>query len=217
MPAGRMYVAARAAPRRRRKPKQNFKAAVRKIIQQQEEIKLHDVNFFGTACTQLTAGASNGTYLNAISQGDGDGDRDGDMIRIKSIQLKGYFQESGGNSANVRCIIARDMQNAGANVTTGDILTGVVNFAEPISKTEQNQKRFVILMDKYFPVNSSAEGEIRIVDYYKEFKKNLNTKYTGATNAIGDAGSGALFMWLLTDVVANHPVLNANVRIRYYQ
>lgn len=109
------------------------------------------------------------------------------------------------------------MDQSGANEpTTSDLLRAVTNLNSGIDKSEQAQKRFIVLSDELMECNDTGPGAYAQIKYYKEFKKPLIVRFSGADATTASAGSGSLWMLYLTDVGASHPTLGLNVRLRYY-
>lgn len=170
------------------------------------EFKLYDNN---TSAQVLSTTAFEVT-LNNIVQGDGNNSRDGNSMRVKSLQCDGSIVR-GSVDANVRLLWCIDLQpTSGAptyaslfNTIAGDTTVGLRNL--------DNRGRYVILKDKTYHLTSNSPN--LQIHYYR--KLDLKTIYAGTTAAYSDVHKNGLFFVAVANVAANGPILNCKNRIRF--
>jgi DNA polymerase III psi subunit len=134
-----------------------------------------------------TAGAI--SHVSAIAQGDGLGDRSGDKIFIERIKFSVNFLASA--TSNARIILFVDKHNTNTAPVVTDVLTSATVSALYNPLTITQQKRFRILMDKYF--NFSLNGTLAAT-CQKNIKVNSPAYYGGAAATTFAAGT----VWMLT-------------------
>lgn len=207
----------RPAPRTRRSV---YGAAASQLYKDVRTLKnLINVEFkhFDTQSSTSTV-STTGTIipLNLIPQGDGASSRDGDMFRMKSLELSGSVEN---NSAVVTTTFTRldlilDTDPDGAAAPTlSDIYdtTGSVPYYYAL-RNLNNRSRYVILKSVRFS-HSPNGNEGSNFHWYK--KLDLKTLFTPGTNTIAGCKKNLLFMVLSSDKTSNWPTVNLKSRIRY--
>lgn len=175
------------------------------------EFKYHDVT--GSA---LTVDSLNGTFqlLNGISQGDGASSRDGNQIRIKSIESRMTFNTNASTptSGFVRCIWFIDLQAKGTAPVQSDLLQthGPVSIVWP--RNLDNRSRFLILKDKTFALNAQ---EKRIIPFHWYKEMDMKQVFDAAGGLIGDISSKPIYCFTVGDLAVNKPTFNSVHRVRY--
>ncbi len=224
--AGGAYAAGRAYKRWRgskpsmpkRKPR-SFKSKVKSIINQVGETKFVDTEINNATAV---AGTSTVTFLTGIAQGDDDTQREGNRIKIQSIQIRGLVSadKDAVNGAPCRMILFRNhTRNNGSNPAVTSILEADAYFAY---RNKDNNGDFTTIWDKTFIIPPSgaaiSEAEFNTMDirYYKRFKKPLNAYYDLTSNVIGAAEKGHLFLMLMTENGATFiPLYKLNIRVAF--
>jgi len=149
------------------------------------------------------------TLINSIAAGDDVSNRTGNSILHKYLKFEGRVNINGSATAtNVRIIIFADSANQGATPATLDVLATASPYA---LKNIDNQKRFIILRDKY--VNLCITGD-QTYAWSEYIKTNFHCRYsaTGATNVL----QNALYILFISNEAANEPQVNINIRNAYY-
>lgn len=152
-------------------------------------------------------------YLTNIGQGDGESNRDGDSVKIKSLQLA--YTLSGNTSADatfVRCIIGIDKLHSGTDVTaSGGTDNSLLTNTDMTSQRDRdNSKRFIVLYDKVHSFSNNGPET-----YYKKiFKKfNMKTQWDGTNGT--DRRVNHLFFIAYSDQATNTPTLAMRYRTTY--
>lgn len=154
--------------------------------------------------------------LNGIARGDDISERTGRKVTLRSIQLSLKSNVIGGTGVDQinRLMLVLDNQTNAAALT----ILQVLNTVNPLSmKNLENRSRFIILMDRVFPLNATAEsGSMAINKYYK--KVNIPVVFnSGDAGTVADIVTGSLYLIAVGDAAAG--VTAAKVyyysRIRY--
>lgn len=148
--------------------------------------------------------------FDSTAQGDGDTQRDGRSIRVKSFQLRGYFQSNTLESqatpvGDVMCriLLVRDHRNTGAFANISDVMVTTANPMESYPNL-QNADRFEILMDErsVIRVPSMNEGALNLFasgdgfvpfDYYEE--REYTCHYSDAAKDISSHTNVATYLF----------------------
>ncbi len=154
--------------------------------------------------------------LNLIAQGDSVSQRDGDAVKLQTLEFQGhvYWNSSSTQTDVVRIMIVKDAQNTGALIAGSDVLqaAGSVHSATcfPNFINSPNiQSRFSILLDQIVAVDSSHRSEI--VRFRSTHDVHLYYRGTGATAS--DLASGALFLVIFTSSTLNTPAVTWDSRV----
>ena len=114
------------------------------------------------------------------------------------------------------------MNNAAPGATNALSVAQVLNSTTSLDQLNLNNRdRFKVMMDKQFAIGEvnagggyAAAPQVSSVKKYK--KCNLETVYSGTTNAIGSIQSGALYMAVISNVATpSSSVFQGSVRIRF--
>jgi len=181
---------------------------VRRLIN--VEHKFHDVN--DTLTTSQNGFVHN---LSNISQGDDISNREGDSIRIQSIEIKGTVFRSATATANeaVRIIIVRDLQQQGTAPVGSDILQNVGSSLAPYSLYNQLNshdlnKRFTFVYDELVSIDQYNPT----VPLTFRSDSNCHVYYRGSTT---QSGNGNYYMILFSNQSANAANFDFSCRIRF--
>lgn len=137
-----------------------------------------------------------------VTTGDTLANRDGAVIQVKSLQIRGayrYAPAAGATAAtNVYLYIVQDRQANGAAAAITDVLTST-NMSSALGNVP-NQFRFKILKRIVLSLVASAgvtaayNDVTGTIDEYIRFKVPLEIRYTASAGAIGDLASNNIFL-----------------------
>lgn len=198
-----------------------------------EELKYYDRAEGFTLTTTLASAITAGASMNSMPQGATQNTRIGNRVRVKSIQIKGYFTVTGADSVSagnhdefdnmVRVIVFVDHQANGALNAAGDLLilpTAINSFRE----LDQSD-RFTVLYDKRIAVQADThfEGTDGITSgidkkYPFEFYKkglDLVCQYDGTTENISTQSNNAINCFMMMEDALVAVGANFNTRVRY--
>lgn len=154
-------------------------------------------------------------YHSAIGAGDDINQRGGRQVRLKSIQMEGYFTNITAANTHLRllAVIAKDW-NGAASLTIADLLDSSTG-APIVSQVRNlsNRKQFVILKDYHFTLNSAERTNRRFKCY---IPLDMKVVYSGTGSANTDVESNMIMCVLVSDQVgASSPGVVLNNRIRF--
>lgn len=149
------------------------------------------------------------TLLNGCARGSDIDEREGREIMMKSIQMRGLIN-CNANAVNdqwARILIVYDRQTNGTVPTPADILNPA---SIPGMRNLENRKRFKILMDKTYTLNTNYTGAATVYDatnnhHFIEYYRKLEHPVTfnsGSAGTVADISTGSLYMLTLGSVVA---------------
>lgn len=139
-------------------------------------------------------------------------------ITLRSVQLRILAGVTSGTGIDQchRYMLVLDRQVNGVAAAIGDILSAGTIYA---MRNLANRKRFKILWDKCYNLNSAGEsGSQRMIKPYFKFKKPLKVDYnTGNVGDITDVASNAVYFIALSQVGAGTTAgfCTGFVRIRF--
>ncbi len=186
------------------------------------EIKFHDVDIDDPSIAQ------NGTILtsaNLIAQGTASDQRIGRKCTVVGInwrynlKLSGVVGANAQSSEQVRLVMYLDKQANGAAAAVTDILS--TDFYQSFNKLA-NKKRFTILMDKNYTLNSVGGGGDGTAndwpDFYIEdafYKKcNIPLEFDNTAGAITELKSNNIGVMILAKT-GSIAVLDSKCRLRF--
>lgn len=181
--------------RPKKKVSKAFSTKVLKVVRRTQEKKTWP---FASNTTVSSAGYL--LDLTSIPQGDTDGSRDGDALRVLSIQLTCAWTAADAYNI-VRMVIFQWMppSSIGAPPALADIFQDT---ATPVISafTHDTRKSYRILCDRRAVVDSDDPCKIFKMVCYKKMNRNL--QYVGGTTT----GRGNIYCWLVSDsAVSAHP------------
>nr|QXP07743.1 MAG: putative capsid protein [Arizlama virus] len=160
------------------------------------EWKFADV---AAATYAMISGGGVVTLINGVAEGSDFNERVGRRLTMGSIQIRGMITPVDNTVIDqvVRYMIVYDKQSNGAAPTIVDILTDNTPYG---FKNLNNRARFIILKDEMFTLgardttatSSFSSAVPHAIEYYRRFR--LGVEFKGATAAIGDIATGALFL-----------------------
>lgn len=196
----RKRVARKRYPRRRysRRPTKAFTSKVLKVVKRTQEKKYYPYANSGTV-------GSTGYLLDltTIPQGDTDTSRDGDALRVTSIQIN--FAWAAADAYNIcRMVMFQWMpaSSPGSPPALSDIF---VDTADAVISpfAHDTRKSYRILADKTCIVDTDDPMKICKMYVYRKFMRNI--QYSGGTTT----GTGNIYCWLVTDSnVSTHPAVS---------
>jgi len=169
-----------------------------------------ELKFFDTAVSfsfDSTGEVPATGQLSLIVQGTGNTNREGYLVTVKSLQLRGVVAFSPGSSVlaatNAIIYIMLDRQPNGAAAAITDALTS--NQAATALPVVPNQYRFKTIRRLVIPLNSGAgvttayNGVNVCIDEYVQFKKPIEIRYNGNAGTVADLTTNNIFLFAGSD------------------
>lgn len=182
-----------------KKPSKAFVGKVLKVVRRTQEKKYWP---FNNNITVNTAGTL--LHLTNISQGDTDVTRDGDMLRVNSIQIT--FSVNNADAYNILRFVVFQWKPASNGATTppalGDIFLDTTNAViSPFN--HDSRQNYRILMDRRC-VTDSVQYPVKIVKMFITRKFYRNIQYSSGTTV----ASNNIYCWAVSDSgVSAHPAV----------
>ncbi len=204
-PAPRKTTVARRPSGRPQRSKPASRALVRQMIRSadQSEIKYIDATTFAG---QVLTTTMTTTYMSAVSQGTNASNRVG--IETVSLRVDYRLNFVVGDATNViRFMVLYDSQPNGATFSQTDLF--INNGVASQFPQWEYKERFAILHDEFFSLDTynpqvTKVGSVPI---------NRKTRYSGSSNAITAARTGAIFVVFLSDSNAvPQPTVSGDIR-----
>jgi len=180
-----------------------------------DELKYLDVNSATYACG--TTGAV--TLINGIAAGSTAITREGRQCYWKSVHVSGSLSAADATTIASRCdvYVIWDKQPGAAVPGMTDL------FVESISGSPMNlnyRERFVVLAHEMFTLGGLTAAATALTPTIHPININkrlaLRSTFKGDANAIGDIGTGAMYLVTLGDQAdASGGLLRASVRLRF--
>ncbi len=175
------------------------------------EKKWHDVDGFNINASQ------SGTIiqLTNVAQGDTSQTRDGDQLKILSLQLKLFgVRDSVANASLMRVMIVQDSQTNGAIYALSDLLEDASVSNNMLSPANlDNKYRFKIWYDRLHPMIESASNAIKVIN--KFFNKAVKIRFDNESAVISSLTSNSLSLVVICRQSTNVPTFTHWCRIRY--
>ncbi len=202
--------------RRRRGAKGGFTAKVKRIISQVSETKFIEV---GISTSAPVAGTSVLQLLSGVAQGDTNLLRDGEIIEMQSVQVRGKVRLNAAAAASLlprvfRIILFQARHNIeGVIPTVAEVLSADSAIAlKQIDNRGEFKVLWSILASHPTPAISTQATDF-VVDKYYKFKKPIRATYDGTDALIASMEKNHLFLIMMTESATNLPLFNFNVRI----
>lgn len=173
-------------PRYRR---QNLRKNVKECMLKLSELKHIDTNLAGAV-----AAAGGIQVLNDVSQGTSTTSRVGNQLYNVKLNIRGHVVLAATQAGDLfRYIIFKDKQTDGSAPAVLDILeTANVDANYNLDKVGS---RFVILADRYVPIQQAAATVTTPYVPFALYKKlNFVTYYTGNAGTVSDISTNGLFV-----------------------
>ncbi len=203
-------------PRRRGRPKGGFTARVKRIVSKQHESKFIDV---GISTSSPVAGTSVLQLLSGVAQGDTNLLRDGEIIEIQSVQVRGKVRLNAAAAASLLPRIFRVVLFQARHNIEGviPVVTDVLATDSAISlKQIDNRGEYKVLwsvLASHPTPGISTQATDFVIDKYYKFKKPIRATYDGTDALIASMERNHLFLIMMTESAANLPLFNFSVRI----
>ena len=180
---------------------------VKRVINKQSERKFASVN----ASSGVVGNAPSTAYahLSGIAQGDGAASRDGNEIRLKSIQIKyNLVMNASATATTVRVVLVR--MKSTISDTAPDWNDIFEDDSTVSMKDHRLAQRFTILYDRTHCL-SSGGPQIVARQYYK--RCDYKVKFNGT--AANDVESGPVYLFACSNEATNTPTINYATRVSY--
>lgn len=159
-----------------------------------------------------------------IQTGDTLNNRDGAVVMVKSLQIRGTIAFTPGAAATaaalVTLFIMLDRQANGAAAAVTDALTGT-NMNNDLPNVP-NQYRFKTIRRLQYQLTApagvtTAYNNVTIgIDEYIQFKKPIEIRYTASAGAITDIASSNIFLMAGSNTTQDDTVaMSGNARLRF--
>ena len=194
--------------RRRRKPKKSLVSKVIRKIENRAERKFASI--LETTNTVTNAPSVPLAHLTGIAVGDTASTRDGNEIRVKSINLR-YLVEANAAAVNshVRVVLVRMKQ------TIADTAPDWNDIFEEDSVVSQKDhrlaQRFTILYDRTHSLSGSKGPTCFSYKWYKSC--DLKVKFNDGTSS--DYEAGQIFLFACGSEATNQPAMIFTTRMSY--
>lgn len=183
--------------------------------------------YHDTTSTDQAGSYDNAVFgiINAVSQGSTDTSRDGDSLRMTSLDIRGEVSFANSATSIGRLIVlimkpGNSELTSGASATygLGDVLSlGASSAATFDHYLHDNRNRFQILYDRVFSNQDvGAASNNNRVHFHKMFglKKKLVQYEAGTTRMTKNA---VYWIWMgnVTDASGSEPLLNIQTRLNF--
>lgn len=158
------------------------------------------------------------TLLNGCATGSDYNKREGRLISMQNIEIKGFLEPEDGlvdnQCARVMCLL--DLQSNGAAPVITDILDSASSLAQ---YNLNNRKRFTILVDELFPMGglTAAYSQSPTVHAFEvDIPVDIDTHYGGTGATVASITRGALYMVTIgSKAPGAGSTLTASTRVRF--
>lgn len=156
------------------------------------------------------------TLLNGLAKGDTLSTRTGRSVLFKSLQISIQAVINGSaTTSRCRAIVFIDKQVNATTPTIAELLDTSTASALMAMRNLNWRKRFVILKDKSFVLDSDQHPEI-IINKFLYKKMGMHTIYDDSdAGTVADISSNALYIMLVSDEAVNAPGITVQARVRY--
>lgn len=170
------------------------------------EFKSHNVAISGTISSTATL-----ALLNAVTIGDTIDSRDGNTIRLKSVEYNLQFAMVGAVPADCRVILALWKSPRGVAPATADIATSITSLRDL-----DNRRDLLILRDHKWTMVAGASSQTKLISNYRkiDMKQVFNANNNGDITDIEEIGLYLFFMSTIAPA-SDPPTVSGNARIRF--
>ncbi len=172
--------------------------------------RAREVKYYDILHNQTTFAAAGFVYhMSSIAQGDSFSTRDGNSCQIFNLDLRwSVFREVTDTASAYRIILFRDTQQVAGVTPT---VLSVLREANPRSQWAgaNNRTRFQIYYDYMGHItttNNMVNGH---------FNSRMQTKAEWYGAAAGDSAKNQIYMLVITDEIANFPIMNWTFRLLF--
>jgi len=191
------------------------KQALREVRKLKSKISIEKKALFADlpAVPALTAAIC--THVSSVPQGDDFDERDGNMIKLTSVSLKGQLLGGGGGTSIVRIVLFRDNDNQGSPPAITELWVSSTAFAQGDHRliAPNPQRRFTILADKSYRVGSVTLNDNFNVPFSISRKVTNKCYFTGTAGT--DEGKGSLWMIISSNLASSLPTVVGTRKVTY--
>lgn len=214
MPYKKYYRSSRRYARRRGYNMPNYKTAARALQVALATKKLLNVEYkvHNQQITNSPTGAGLVSFmLSGLTQGDGTTSREGNSIKITSLQVRGEVTSTVA-AQNVRYMIIKDTMNQG--VSPG--IAAILQNADPegMYNVLSQPGRFQVLWDKTFDLSGTV-GPTRKSFHWVYKGPDFHVKWNGSGGTNTDVRANAIYMIAIQSGSATDPTNNIRFRARF--
>ncbi len=150
--------------------------------------------------------------ISQIAQGLDYTNRVGDSIKMQRIVVRWrIFKASAATASLCRIILFRDLDGYGTAPATSDVLQTVGSATAPLTPIDfLNRKRFSIIRDELYDVNSTGDSTYTGV---WDLAHEGHVMYLGTTAAAASNGKGSVYILVVSDEATNVPTIAFSSRI----
>jgi len=169
---------------------------------------------------------------NFVIAGDTASDRDGNQIKATSLMIRAQLLSDQDLviPQRVRMVVFWDTQTNGADASISGTVTSLMNASGTVTGTYdfRNQRtidRYKILFDKVYTINPQlkltevggtvTDNQPKAINIVKYFKLGRVIDYTASTGAITDLMKNSINVAFISDVGADQPTVNFNIRMNF--
>ncbi len=159
-------------------------------------------------------------HVTAVATGDDEFSREGDTMLVDELRLR-YIISSAtalGSAAACRVVLVQDRQSNGASPSNNQIFTQ--NNSVKAHQDPTFSRRYRILFDRTHMLNEFASNTSVISKthgkFVRRYKSELKVRYIGASSAVTDISSGAIYLLYICDNPGNPPSINYEVLTRFH-
>lgn len=164
-----------------------------------------------TLTNQASAVTGTLTLINGVGLGDTGQTRDGQSIKIVSIEIRGQVEiNSSANASDFKWAVLFDSQANGSTPLVSNIWSSGSPTALRLIGTGT---RFQVIHSKNMALSKNGNEML----CFKWFKKlSVHTKYnTGNAGDITDIVTNALYFFNSSNETTNFPTINVSIRVRF--
>ena len=208
-----------------------------------QEVKFYDKSLVAdslNAPTDASGGEhdpSASTSLNTVTQGDGESQRDGRLIAMQSVQIKGVITinpQSGASTADgantIMIAVVLDKQTNGAQLNSEDVYTNPgasASLAAHPFRNLQFSRRFKVLKTICFIMqnpaianDTGATGGIITNGLHHKFDMFVNLRgmrceFKGTTENISNVVDNSIHVIAYANSISDTPKISYNSRLRF--
>ncbi len=153
------------------------------------------------------------TSITGIAQGDTTNTRNGNKIKVMSVQLKGAIcANDSANTTLYRMLIFSDNSGEATAPVITDLFDSASDFYQGKLKSDVQNKntQYRVILDLILPFSNSGK-QCDVLKYYNKIHRHVY--FTGVNS--GDYGKGAIYMITSSDQGANTTTVNADCFVKF--
>ncbi len=198
------------------------KAIARKALREVNKIKsnIETKHFIQTQAMSPVFGTETVRHLSAIDSGDSVQQREGNMVSVKSLQIRGTIEltDPSGIFENeiVRIIIFTDKTGEVVRTDLDDVLDVPASLNAVRDPIHMND--FRILMDKtvtFQNLNTNTNSSLRFFSFFKRFKRPIKIKWLNITGTNVEENQFYIAAQVDRTAVANSVEINSRSILKF--